>query len=828
LSFVTIELLTLAVVLTLAFSIILLAIVIFLWLKNLGRLQTNRPNSTETAEALLQKRNQEFNILYEAGKELGKTLDLVTIYRTLYQVVSNSMPCTTLIVSTFDNETKLITCAYVNYLGEEHDTSGFPPIELNDIGQGIQSDAIHFGESMLINDFEKRIRETTGKYYIDEDGEVLQEQPDEDDDITRSALIIPIKLNNLVHGVIQIQSNLLNAYTEDHMRLLDALGPQVAAASNNAHLFAQAQHEIAERIRAQESETRQRVFAEALRDTAVSLNTSFNLDTIVSHLIENVAHVIPYDGINLVLFEAGAARFIRLHGIYSKYISVDDLVSRITPLTDIPNFAKLVETKESILIHNSKEEKDWVEVPQLDWIKSTICAPIILNDEVIGSLNVDSATSGFFTPKHVKRLQAFANYMGVAIQHTRLYHELEAQNELLEDAVAARTAELQHAMEQVNVILSNSPDSILMLDTEGNIITHNPASWHMFGWDHNQRPEQLQRCLANNGEINKLAMELKKVLHKAEPTRFNSIGKRTDNTHFDAEIALSPIRKNGIVENVICSIHDISTLKEVERMKDAFVSNVSHELRTPIASLRLHADLIQRAPHKTPTYLSRISREINRLNTLIEDLLNLSRLDQNRVQINLLPLHLDYLVIQYVTDRQPLAEEKGLIIDYNLTNSLPLVRGDAGLIGQVLSILLTNAINYTPENGRITLTTSTKEEDHQTWTGLSVVDTGLGIPKEEQSKIFERFYRGTTGQESGAPGTGLGLSIAQEIVASHHGKIEVKSEGIPGKGTTFTIWLPTFAISDRPQAANPTSTGLPNGKAYLKPTFTNSDRPQTH
>jgi len=824
---------SLVVLVPFALSIIFLIGVFFSWSKiqELWNTLYKQPQPTVSdvsTEALLKKRNQEFNILYEASKELGQTLDLVTIYRTIYRVISNSMPCTTLIVSTFDNETKLITCVYVNYKEEEHDTSDFPPIELNEMGQGIQSDAIHLGESLLINDYETRSRKTTGKYYIDSDGEVLADQPEENDEITRSALIIPIKLDNLVHGTLQIQSNLLNAFTKDHMQLLEALGPQVAAASNNARLFAQAQHEIAERIRAQEAERKQLIFTEALRDTAVSLNSSFNLDEIITRLIENVARVIPYDGINIVLFEFGKIQFIRHDGIYHKYLSKEEMANRILPLSNAPNFIKLIETKEAIYIPNSDLDPNWIELPKLEWIKSTICAPITLGDEVIGSLNVDSTQPNFFTTKHVEKLQAFANYTAVAIKHTRLYHELAAQNELLEGAVASRTSELQYAMGQVNGILTNSPDSILMLDASGTIITHNPASWQMFGWSDDQFPTLLQECLATRDEINKFSAALGRVVQKGTPTRFNSVGKRTDNSLFDTGIALAPVRRNGVVENIICSLHDISALKEVERMKDTFVSNVSHELRTPITSLRLHADLIQRAPQKAPVFLSRMDREINRLNALIEDLLNLSRLDQNRVPIELLPLHIDYLIIQYVTDRQLLAEEKGLIINYDLSDSLPLVRGDSGLIGQVLSILLTNAINYTPENGRITIKTATKEKDNNTWIGLSVKDTGLGIPAEEQDKIFERFYRGKSGQGSGAPGTGLGLSIAQEIVASHNGHLEVQSDGIAGNGSTFTIWLPSFSTHKRPTLSTPIRKSLSNGtSAYIPPKFPNIDRPQT-
>lgn len=814
-------------ILSFALPMIVFASMFYSWskIKNFWTSLYKQPLSTVSdvsTEALLKKRNQEFNILYEASKELGQTLDLVTIYRTVYRVISSSMPCTTLIVSTFDNETRLISCAYVNYKGEEHDITNFPSIELNELGQGMQSDAIHLGESLVINDVQMRIRKTIGNYYVDDDGEVHEDHPGEDEEKTRSALIIPIKLDNLVHGVLQIQSHLLNAYTNDHMRLLETLGPQVAAASNNARLFAQAQHEITERIRAQEAERKQLIFAEALRDTAVSLKSSFNFDEIITRLIKNVARVIPYDGINIVLFESDIAQFIRYDGLYNEYLSDEEMTNRALPLHEAPNFLKLIETKEAIYIPNSGLDSNWIDFPKLEWIKSIICVPIILGNDVIGCLNVDSTQPDFFTSKHVENLQAFANYAAVAIQHTRLYQELEAQNELLEDAVTSRTAELQHAMGQVNGILTNSPDSILMLNNSGEIITHNPASCDMFGWSKDQIPNRLQECLATRDEVNKFTTALGKVLQTGKPTRFNSIGKRTDNSLFDTGVALAPIRRNGVVENVICSLHDISALKEVERMKDTFVSNVSHELRTPITSLRLHADLIQRAPKKTSVYLARMNREIIRLNTLIEDLLNLSRLDQNRVPIELLPLHIDYLVIQYVTDRQLLAEEKGLIIDYALSDSLPLVRGDSGLIGQVLSILLTNAINYTPENGRITIKTHTQEKDNNTWIGLSVIDTGLGIPLEEQNKIFERFYRGTTGLGSDAPGTGLGLSIAQEIVSSHHGYLEVNSEGIPGKGSTFTIWIPSFTTLERPSVSRPIRTPLSNGTPlYMKSPYPN-------
>jgi signal transduction histidine kinase len=115
---------------------------------------------------------------------------------------------------------------------------------------------------------------------------------------------------------------------------------------------------------------------------------------------------------------------------------------------------------------------------------------------------------------------------------------------------------------------------------------------------------------------------------------------------------------------------------------------------------------------------------------------------------------------------------------------------DPELVTEAVSILLTNAINYTPSGGQILVKTLAASHQDQRMFGVQVSDTGPGIPKEEQSRLFERFFRGKVGQESGISGTGLGLAIVKEIIDRHNGSVDVVSEAIPGKGTTFTIWLP--------------------------------------
>jgi PAS domain S-box-containing protein len=228
----------------------------------------------------------------------------------------------------------------------------------------------------------------------------------------------------------------------------------------------------------------------------------------------------------------------------------------------------------------------------------------------------------------------------------------------------------------------------------------------------------------------------------------------------------------------------------LSRMKDEFVSNVSHELRTPITNLMLREHLLETHPDQVHDHLAVIKRETDRLSRTIEDLLQLSRLDQERIPFSLAPVDLNVLAELYVADRMLIAGDKNLSLSFSGEPDLPEVMADRGLLGQVLGILLTNAINYTPAGGQVSVRTHVQRCGGRQWVGFSVSDTGLGISLEEQPQLFTRFSRGKAGRTSGVPGTGLGLALAKEIVERHRGCIEVVSDGVPGHGTTFTVRMP--------------------------------------
>ncbi len=226
-----------------------------------------------------------------------------------------------------------------------------------------------------------------------------------------------------------------------------------------------------------------------------------------------------------------------------------------------------------------------------------------------------------------------------------------------------------------------------------------------------------------------------------------------------------------------------------DHAKAQFVEDVSHELRTPLTNIGLYLDLIEMGDdERREDYMITLRREMDRLGTLIQQLLNISHLDTGQVELESVPTDINSLVQMLVVDRARMISKKGLDLNVMTGDDLPLVNVDPQLIIQAMTNLLTNAMNYTPSGGKITIATQLSKWKGQSWITIDVIDTGPGISESEKKRLFDRFYRGLVGRASGIPGTGLGLSISTEIVERHGGRIVVVSKS--GEGTTFTIWLP--------------------------------------
>jgi PAS domain S-box-containing protein len=228
--------------------------------------------------------------------------------------------------------------------------------------------------------------------------------------------------------------------------------------------------------------------------------------------------------------------------------------------------------------------------------------------------------------------------------------------------------------------------------------------------------------------------------------------------------------------------------RAADEAKSQFLTNVSHELRTPLTNVKLYVDLLERGmPSKRSAYLATVHREVNRLQALIQDLLNISRLDLGQIQPQMRSLDVNELVTTLVSDRRKLFAERQLELQVR-TEQLPLIQADRNLLEQVVSNLLTNALNYTPSGGSVQVMTKPAPSNGSDGITIHVEDTGPGIPAKERGHLFERFYRGEASRALGVPGTGLGLAISREIIELHRGSITLVSE--VGEGSTFTVWLP--------------------------------------
>jgi two-component system, OmpR family, phosphate regulon sensor histidine kinase PhoR len=273
----------------------------------------------------------------------------------------------------------------------------------------------------------------------------------------------------------------------------------------------------------------------------------------------------------------------------------------------------------------------------------------------------------------------------------------------------------------------------------------------------------------------------------------------------------------GETSGAVIVLHDITALRKLERIRRDFVANVSHEFRTPLTAIQGFSEtLIAGAindPNNRDRFLAIILDHSRRLARLTEDLLRLSEMDAERLELEIRRVSVPQLVESCYETAQRRAAEKGLTLSLNLPSPLPDVAGDTRRLQEVLQNLLDNAIQYTLPNGEIILNADTHNDE----VVLTVSDTGIGIPQSDQPRIFERFYRVDAARSREAGGTGLGLAIAKHLIEAHGGRIWVESE--VGLGSQFHFSVPIFD-SERaaPKISVPAGVGARSIRSALPPT----------
>jgi two-component system, OmpR family, phosphate regulon sensor histidine kinase PhoR len=253
-------------------------------------------------------------------------------------------------------------------------------------------------------------------------------------------------------------------------------------------------------------------------------------------------------------------------------------------------------------------------------------------------------------------------------------------------------------------------------------------------------------------------------------------------------VTAAPVRANGGAAGAVMVLHDISELRRLERARRDFVANVSHEFKTPLTVIQGFAETLLGGalddPQHRVHFLDIIRSNAVRLGRLTDDLLRLAQIEAGKVQLEFRPGRLGEVIEPCVETARVNAAAKNLTLETECSPDLPAVRGDLSSLQEILQNMLDNAVRYTPETGRISI----RAEATDRAVVLSVTDTGIGIPKEHQERIFERFYRVDAARSRELGGTGLGLAITKHLVEAHGGRIEVESE--VGRGSTFSVFIP--------------------------------------
>ena len=375
----------------------------------------------------------------------------------------------------------------------------------------------------------------------------------------------------------------------------------------------------------------------------------------------------------------------------------------------------------------------------------------------------------------------------VAVKSNNELGQLLQNFNLMTDRVEQQIEQVSVENQRLETILNNMNEGVLLVDGESEITYANPAAIEML----NLPSMYVGKALI---EINRIP-ELQALLSEAEQTSSVAFAEiqLANLQESEAEVTIVPVAAK---REYVIVIHDVSQVRQLERIRADFVANVSHELRTPLTTIQGYAETLlnndSKKNKKRKDFIVKILNHSNRLSRLLSDLLELARLESGDVELTVAPCNLNAFYEQIMDVFEPVLEELGLVLKWDIPDEMPQVNVDHQLFMQVFVNLIDNAIKYTPDGGEIEISAEIHPSNTEAADELVVHirDSGIGIPLESQSRVFERFYRVDKGRARKMGGTGLGLAIVKHILLRHNGRIWLESE--LGQGTVFHFALPVL------------------------------------
>jgi PAS domain S-box-containing protein len=429
---------------------------------------------------------------------------------------------------------------------------------------------------------------------------------------------------------------------------------------------------------------------------------------------------------------------------------------------------------------------NWV-VPQLDrkvaliarsgdfGLRQTVAIPLKVGDDLAGLIYIFRGYSDVFSANDRQMLQSFADQAAIAVHNAQLYRQTLREKQRLD------------------AILEASADGVLILDNAQRITVFNRALARMSGFEADSAiglPHDDVIAI----DAKRAGLTMSEASAGGWPLRDNSSFfvegdlRRQDGAHTPVSITYAALfDQDERLVNIIANVRDMTRLREADELKNTFISVISHELKTPVALIKGYAGTLRREDARWDAVTVRdsaavIEEEADHLTELIDNLLDASRLQAGGIKLNLSDVALDQLARHMVEKYSVEAAQHPIEISF--PQGFPTVPGDSIRLENVLSNLINNAIKYSPAGAPISLAGRVTPQE----VIVTVADRGIGIPLDEQGRIFERFYRVDDQLSRQTQGSGLGLYLAKAIIDAHRGRMWVEST--PGKGSAFSFALP--------------------------------------
>lgn len=411
-------------------------------------------------------------------------------------------------------------------------------------------------------------------------------------------------------------------------------------------------------------------------------------------------------------------------------------------------------------------------------LRQVVALPLQVNQDLLGLIYIFRSGSAAFSANDRQVLQDFADQAAIAVRNARLYQAVNDERRRLD------------------TIIQNSADGVMILTPERKIEVINRTLATMTGWS----PEAAQglSCyqvlVLENVRGADLCQDMGVGFDLAGRDSMTAEGDlvRPGGSRITVGVTYTPLfAEGGRLQQIIVNVVDITRFREAEEMKNTFVSVITHELKTPVSLIKGYASTLRRDDAQWDSATMResltvIEEEADRLNALVDNLLDASRVQAGVLQLELGDVDLPGLAARLVEGFKLQTKRHTFQLDF--PTNFPPAWGDSERLRQVLNNLISNAIKYSPDGGMIRIG-GWQDRQRQMLT-IYVADQGIGIPAPEQERLFQRFYRVDSSLRRKTQGAGLGLFLCKAIIEAHNGRIWVRSE--PGKGSTFFITLPVY------------------------------------